>query len=192
MLIRNFTRLCLSLMIGLCLVSPMRADDAIVETKTGEITLKVPAHWKKLQPSSNLRLGQFEIPPAGGDTEPAELAVFSFGNSAGGVEANVTRWKEQFLADGRTSHSKSGKCPTGEYVVLEVSGTYKKPIGPPIQQKTQPLPNAKMLAVILPVEGKGNYFLKLTGPAKTVDAAADQFRKSFGGNAAEEKPQADK
>jgi hypothetical protein len=44
-----------------------------------------------------------------------------------------------------------------------------------------------MLAAILAVEGKGNYFLKLTGENATVTAAAEAFRASFGGKAADEK-----
>jgi len=44
-----------------------------------------------------------------------------------------------------------------------------------------------MLAVILAVEGKGNYFLKLTGENATVSAAAEAFRTSFGGKEADEK-----
>ena len=36
------------------------------------------------------------------------------------------------------------------------------------------------LAVILMVEGKGNYFLKVTGPQKTVAGVVDAFRTSFG------------
>jgi gluconolactonase len=44
-----------------------------------------------------------------------------------------------------------------------------------------------MLGVILNIKGKGNYFLKLAGPHKTVSAAAAQLRASFGGNEKEEK-----
>ncbi len=44
------------------------------------------------------------------------------------------------------------------------------------------------MGVILAVEGKGNYFLKMTGPDKTVSGAASAFRESFGGDAGNEKP----
>ncbi len=40
--------------------------------------------------------------------------------------------------------------------------------------------------MILMVADKGVYFLKLTGPEKTVAAAADDLRKSFGGSAEKE------
>ena len=44
-----------------------------------------------------------------------------------------------------------------------------------------------MLAAILAVEEKGNFFLKLTGENATVSASAEAFRASFGGKEADEK-----
>ena len=43
-----------------------------------------------------------------------------------------------------------------------------------------------MLGVILELEDKGVYYLKLTGPDATIKAQADAFRKSFGGDAKSE------
>lgn len=169
-------------------VSSSLADDKAQETQIEDIKLQVPASWKKTPATSRLRLAQFEIPAAEGDKEPAELVIFSFGGAGGGVEANVKRWTDQFRAEGRKSETREGKAPQGQYVLVDVSGTYNKPVGPPVLQKTEPLPNARMLAVILAVEKKGNYFLRLTGPEKTVTATADAFRRSFGGNAEQEKP----
>ncbi|MCA9119309.1 MAG: hypothetical protein H6822_06280 [Planctomycetaceae bacterium] len=162
------------------------AADDLKEAKVGDITLKTPASWKQSEPTSSLRLAQFEIPAAEGDKESAELAIFSFGGG-GGVQANVDRWIEQFYADGRKSKVTAGKSALGEYVMVDVTGTYKKPVGPPILRKTEAQENARMLAAILAVEGKGNYFLKMTGEKATVTAAAEAFRTSFGGKEADEK-----
>jgi len=163
------------------------AADELKEAKVGEITLKTPASWKQSEPTLKLRLAQFEIPAAEGDKEAAELAIFSFG-AGGGVQANVDRWIEQFQADGRKAKVTTGKSDLGQYVFVDVTGTYKKPVGPPVLGKTEALPGARMLAAILAVEGKGNFFLKLTGENATVSAAAEPFRASFGGKEADEKP----
>ena len=163
------------------------AEDPPREAKFEDLVLKVPASWKQQPPANNLRLGQFEIPPVEGDKEPAELTVFNFG-FGGGIKANVDRWTEQFEEQNRKIKTTSAKCPQGEYVFVDVTGTYKKPIGPPVMRKTQPAPGFRMLGLILAVEKKGNYFLKLTGPEKTVTAAAAAFRASIGGNEKEEKP----
>lgn len=158
------------------------------EVEIKDITLTVPARWKQEEPANKLRLAQFRIPAAEGDQEPAELVVSSFGGGGGGTEANVQRWINQFAPDGRTTKLTRGKSAQGSYVFVDLTGTYNQPVGPPVLQQTRPAPGSRMLGVILSVEGKGNYFLKLTGPQKTVTAAAEEFRTSFGGDAAAEEP----
>ena len=158
------------------------------EAKIEDLKLVVPTSWKQQQPSSNLRLGQFEIPAAEGDKEPAELAIFNFG-AGGGIKANRDRWvDQQFMPEERKAKSTQGKSPLGEYVFVDISGTYKKPVGPPRAGKTEPMPKARMLGVILSVEGKGLYFLKLVGPEKTSGNAATALRTAIGAKEADEKP----
>lgn len=163
------------------------ADEAeTVDVDLDGLKLTVPKHWQKQQPSSNLRLGQFAIPAVEGDAEPSELAIFPpFG---GTVQQNVERWVAQFENEGRTMKATQGECPQGKYVLVELTGTYKKPHGPPFLQQTKPAPGYKMLGVILVSKAGGNYFLKLTGPQKTVAASADAFRKSFQADASQEQP----
>jgi gluconolactonase len=163
------------------------AQDGPREVKLEALTLQVPAAWKQQTPENRLRLGQFAIPAVEGDKEPAELTVFNFG-FGGGVRENVRRWIDQFEAAERKVTTTAGKCPQGEYVFVEVAGIYRKPIGPPVQQRTQPVPGYRMQGVILAAENQGNYFLKLVGPDKTVASAADGFRASFGGRRDMEKP----
>jgi gluconolactonase len=152
-----------------------------------DLKLTVPAAWKQQQPSNNLRLGQFEIPAAEGDKEPAELTIFNF-DAGGGVKANLDRWVDQFLPAERQVKTTQGKCPQGEYFLVNISGTYKKPVGPPRLNKTEPMPAARMLGVILSMEKKGLYFLKLTGPDKTVAAAATGLRIALASKEQDEKP----
>lgn len=171
----------------LATISPVDAADATREVKLEDLKLSVPASWKQQQPSNNLRLGQFEIPAVEGDKEPAELTVFNFG-AGGGVNSNLQRWIDQFEPTERKSKLTQAKCAMGDYVLADISGTYKKPIGPPIQGKTQPMPNARMLGVILSMEKKGLYFLKLTGPDKTVASAKTALRAAIGAKESDEKP----
>ena len=160
--------------------------DETVEVDFDGLKLSAPKSWQKQQPASNLRLGQFAIPAVEGDAEPSELAIFPpFG---GTVQQNIDRWVAQFENEGRTAKSTQGECPQGKYVFVELSGTYKKPNGPPFLQQTKPAPGYKMLGVILTSKSGGNYFLKLTGPQKTVTANAEAFRKSFQADASQEKP----
>lgn len=202
MLKQSLLALCLG-GIALSAQGTLRADDApkkaegsaaqaaegekgkTVEVKAGEITLKVPANWESQPPSNNLRLAQFGIPNVEGETAETELVVFPpFGGS---VSENITRWIRQFDPSGAKLKMTQGKSEVGEYYFVDVSGTYKKPDGPPFLRKTIDTPDHRMLAVMLSVKDQGNYFLKLVGPSKSVAAAEKAFRESFGAKAEEEK-----
>ncbi len=157
-----------------------RAEKKTHEVKVDGLTLTVPESWKQLQPKSKFRKAQFETPAAEGDKEGGEVVLFYFGGGGGGVDQNIKRWIGQFKSTGRKLRLTQGKASQGKYVLVDLRGTYNKPIGPPIQRKTKPTPGSRMLGVILSVQDKGNYFLKFTGPEKTVAAAAADFRKSIG------------
>lgn len=178
----------------LLISGPAQAEDAKPEAATtreveaGDLKLTVPTTWKQQQPSNNLRLAQFQLPAVEGDKDPAELVISP---PIGGTrEANITRWVDQFEADGRELVMSQGKCAQGEYVLVKLTGTYKKPIGPPILRKSEAAPGYAMYGVMLSVtkDGKaaGNYFLKLTGPAKTVAASEDALRASIAADKAAE------
>jgi len=159
------------------------------EVKMRFLTLDVPESWKQRESTSDMRLGELEIPAAEGDKEPADLIVYYFGaQGAGSRKANIDRWIGQFEAGGRDAKVLAGKARAGEYSLVDVTGTYQKPVGPPVARKTTPLPGARMLAIILATK-EGDVYLKLTGPAKTVARAAADVRRAIGADPAAEKPE---
>lgn len=162
-------------------------ETQVVEAK--DIKLTVPKAWKQEKPSNNFRVAQFKIAAAEGDKEAAELAVMQFGGGGGGVDDNIKRWINQFEAKDRKVKVSKGKSTQGEYIVVDVTGTYLKPDGPPIAGKTKPTPGSQVINVMLMVEDQGSYFFKLAGPEKTVTAAANDLRTSFGAKVADEKEQ---
>ncbi len=162
-------------------------EKATREVSAKDIKLTVPKAWKQEEPSNKLRVAQFKIDAADGDKEPADLVVNQFGGGGGGVEENLKRWVNQFAAKDRKLKITTGKCRLGEYLIFDATGTYNKPDGPPMAGKTIPVPGQRMLQVMLMTDDKGTYFLKLTGPEKTVSNAADDLRTSFGAKAQDEK-----
>ena len=98
--------------------------------KLRDITLTVPPTWQQQKPSSRLRAGQFKLPAVKGDKDSAELAIFFFGGTGGGVDANIRRWIGQFQAEGRKMKVLRGESAQGPYLLLDLTGTYNKPIGP--------------------------------------------------------------
>lgn len=149
-------------------------------TSGAEIALTVPADWKQQKPQSNLRLGQFSIPPAEGDEQPGEIAIFVFPGGGGDVKSNLNRWINEFAADDREVKLFKGKSEQGDYYLSDLKGTYNKPVGPPIAGKKMPTPGSRALGVILQVPDKNSFYLKFTGPEKTVTAAEKAYKKSFG------------
>ena len=163
------------------------AEEAKSESvQVKDLTLVIPKAWKTQPPANKLRLAQFLVPRADGDTETTELVISSFGGGGGGVQANITRWISQFEAGGREQQVTQGTAAQGKYVVVDLKGTYRKPDGPPFLRQTIAAPNHRMLGAIVIIEGKGTYFLKMVGPQKTVEQAAADFRKSFGADAEKE------
>src|SRR6267142_171581 len=105
--------------------------------------------------------------------EAGECAVFYFGpGQGGGVEDNIERWVGQFEKPGtplRTTQTVRG-IPVAR---VKVHGAYLAPGGPNMEsQGTKP--DYALLGAI--VSGpRGAVFFKLTGPARTVAAAAADF-----------------
>lgn len=163
-------------------------EEETYEVKARDVTLQIPKSWKQEEAGNSMRLAQITIDPVEGDSEGAELVLS--GPFGGGVAQNAQRWVGQFASEGREIKMTQGEAPQGTYVVVDLSGTYNKTIGPPILRKSEPTPGYRMVGVILSKTDGGDYFLKLTGPEKTVDSIAKRLRKTFGGDADEEKPYA--
>lgn len=147
------------------------------EAVLAEFKVQVPTEWEKGTPSSMMRMAQWVVPGPGGD---AELVVFRFSGGAGGVEANMKRWKGQF-------HPPEGKTPDdiatqGEKTVadgklkvstLDVAGRYVAAMRPGAEEKHDK-PDQRMLAAI--VENQGDpLFFKVIGPKKTVDVWSEAW-----------------
>jgi hypothetical protein len=145
---------------------------ALVVTLDG-LSSPVPADWKE-QPAGGMRVKDFLVPRAPGDTRDAEVIVFYFGPGQGGnVEENVARWKSMFdPPGGKLETFKVGDVKTAEF---DVSGTYlfkPRPVDPSIQPERRP--DHRMIGVVFETP-KGPYFIRFVGPQKTVAAHKAQF-----------------
>lgn len=147
-------------------------------TAGAEIGWDAPQGWVVETPSSAMRRAQYRIPPASGDGEGGECAVFYFGAGQGGeVGANVQRWAAQFEgAGGKPPAPKVTEVKTGGRSVtrVEVHGTYQTSgMGAP-HGGGSPKPGYMLLGAIVP-GGDANWFFKCTGPEKTMEKSRAQF-----------------
>ncbi len=135
-----------------------------------------PPRWQT-GPEKSMRAATYLIPAAAGDSEGAECAVFV--NIGGGVDANIKRWIGQFeQPDGSSSESKAKqkKETVNGFPVttVDLAGTYAgggMAMGQPATKKT----GYRLLGAIVETS-TGEVFFKLTGPAKTVTAAQNDFQ----------------
>jgi hypothetical protein len=170
--------LLLSVMVlSLSMAGVARAEEA------GGVAWTAPAEWA-VQPERPMRAATYSIPAAKGDGEPAELAVFYFGEGkGGGVDANVKRWVNQFKKTDGSSLEKEVK-PKQEQIAglpvtwVDVKGTYMG--GGPMMGPASPKPGYRLIGAIVESPA-GALFFKLTGPERTVTAVEKPFHKMLEG-----------
>jgi len=138
----------------------------------GTLMFDAPDGWRALTPTSSMRVAEFELLRADGDPEDASLIVYYFGGSGGSVEANLERWLGQMVQpDGRPSRDvattrmfEAGGLPITH---LAVGGTYVAEIRPGAPGRYEK-PGFKLEAAVVETPN-GPYFVKLVGPARTID-----------------------
>jgi hypothetical protein len=158
---------------------------AVVLFLAGSLTYSTPDGWRVQPPASSMRVAEFSLPRADGDAEDAQLVVYYFGGQGGSVEANLERWIGQIeQPDGKPSASvakKETRRVNGLALTLvDVSGTYVAETAPGATTR-QNKPGFRLRAGVVET-ANGPYFIKLTGPSRTIgkwDRAFEQFVASL-------------
>jgi len=153
----------------------VRAEEP-VSFAAGDFKFAVPAGWNSVAPSSPMRKAELRVPgPEGtGDAGQAVITVFHFGQGQGGtVQQNVDRWFGQFDGDNDAKGASTAKETIGTVPVtfVRARGTFQS--GMPGQPAT-PLEGQALLGAILE-SPNGDVYLKMTGPAPTVEKAEPAF-----------------
>lgn len=148
------------------------------------LRFSAPPEWTARQASSSMRVAEYVLPRAAGDTEDGELIVYFFGGSGGSVDANIERWLGQMQQpDGRASRdvaTRSTQVINGLNVTtLDLAGTYVAEVRPGSGERHNK-PGFWMRAAVVTTP-KGPYFVKAVGPVKTMTRwknALDAFMSS--------------
>jgi len=175
-----------------CLACANKGSTAVVnqplgapQGASGELHFKAADGWVTEKPSSSMRVGQYKLPKAEGDKEDASLVVYYFGASQGGTaQANIDRWIGQMQQPDGSSSKDKAKTETMtanglKVATVDVSGTYTAEMAPGSQSFHNDA-NYRLRAAVIETP-KGNYFVKLAGPEKTVmrwDQSYNDFLKS--------------
>jgi hypothetical protein len=147
----------------------------------GSLAYTAPAAWHTRPAASTMRVAEFVVPKAAGDPEDAEVIIYFFGgNAGGGVDANIDRWIGQLTQpDGSPSKDKAKRETQTinglKVTMVDVSGTYVAEVRPGATEHYNK-PDFRVRAAVVETP-RGPYYIKMTGPARTVAAADDDFRK---------------
>ncbi|HMG75071.1 MAG TPA: hypothetical protein VK582_16330 [Pyrinomonadaceae bacterium] len=152
----------------------------------GELHYKAPDGWVTEKPSSTMRVAQYKLPKIEGDSEDALLVLYYFGATQGGTaQANIDRWISQMQQPDGSATKDKAKTESStvnglKVTTVDVSGTYTAEMAPGSDTKHNDA-NYRLRAAVVETP-KGNYFLKLVGPAKTMgrwEQSVTDFVKSF-------------
>jgi hypothetical protein len=140
----------------------------------GSLAYVTPPAWQTRPPASSMRVAEFIVPRAQGDTEDGELIIYFFGAGAGTVDANIDRWIGQMQQpDGSSTKDKarrSTQTVNGLHVTtVDVTGTYVAEMRPGAAEHFNK-PGFRLRAAVVDTP-RGPYYIKMTGPAKTIGAA---------------------
>ena len=150
------------------------------------LRFEMPKGWVPKPPSSSMRVADFVLPRADGDAEDATLTVYSFPGGGGSVDANLERWIGQMTQpDGKASKdvAKTSTLTSTSGVkmtLVDVPGTYVAEVTPGSTERFNK-PGFRLRAAVVETSA-GPYYVKRTGPARTVeklDASYTAFLKSM-------------
>jgi len=176
-----------------CLACTNRGSTAVAnqqatppQNASGELKFKAPDGWTTDKPTSSMRVAQYKLPKVEGDNDDATLVLYYFGATQGGTaQANIDRWIGQMQQpDGSDSKSKAkteSMTVNGlKVTTVDVTGTYTAEMAPGSKTFHNDAEYRLRAAVI--ETPKGNYFVKLAGPVKTIarwDKEYNDYLKSF-------------
>lgn len=129
-----------------------------------------PAGWEE-QPATGFRKGSFLV--RGEDGKQADVSVVSFPESAGGLLANINRWRDQLkLAPVADPQQAGATLAIGKQEFFFVDLTSEQPL-------LEGGSKSRILGGILPLNGE-TWFFKMSGPDQLVEAQRDLFRQFLG------------
>lgn len=165
--------LLLATLLAACATTPAGLEPAEPIELQG-LVVTAPRAWESEAPASDMRVAQWSIAAEPGDPEDAQVVVFYFGaDGAGGPEANIERWTEQFAE--RTGPAVERFEASGLPVILvSLAGRYVAPVQPGAADRHDK-PDFRLLAAVVET-GEGPYYVRLLGPAATVAAHEGGFR----------------
>jgi hypothetical protein len=122
-----------------------------------------------------MRMAEYGVPHANGDTTDAECTVITFSPGQGGsLDDNIGRWVRQFNPLAGAPLKATGQVNGMTVTRVEVAGSYHPMQMPGAPAAPATLASARLIGAIVDTPS-GFWFFKLTGPDATVKSATTDF-----------------
>ncbi len=132
-----------------------------------EVHWKAPASWEE-QPASGFRKGSFLV--RGTDGKTADVSVISFPATAGGLLANLNRWRDQLKLTPISNEAEAG-------TPIKIDGRDMFFVDLVSEQSISPDGSkSRILGGIFPING-ATWFFKMLGPDQLVESQRDAFKE---------------
>lgn len=166
----------------LCGAVVLRSQEA---QKPATLKFRVPAGWVEEERSSSMRVAQYKLPRAAGDTEDGSLVLYFFGKGQGGsATANIERWASQMQTpEGAAKEKIAEESFTAnglKITAVDAKGTYVAETAPG-SGTFHNKPGYRLRAAVIETPN-GSYYVKFVGPEKTVthwDESFMNYLRSF-------------
>jgi hypothetical protein len=160
--------LALTLAVGCLASAAVAADDAKLAMAEGKVTAEKPEQWEVVQPK--MRMIQFEF-AAPKDAAADDAARITIMQASGSIEDNINRWIGQFEGATKDDAKVEKKEVEGGVIhTVDLKGTFVQTMGGPFAPgPSKKLEDHRLLGAIIETKDHGKIFVKMTGPAKTVE-----------------------
>lgn len=130
-----------------------------------DLSMKISSAWKQETPTGQMRIAQL----ASVNNPAVKLVVFYFGQQDM-IEANVQRWKGQFVT---LTSEQELDMKDKNVTAIKLKGTFKKKDFPMAQDFTE-VPGYAMLAAIVP-SATGPYYFRLVAEEEIIEELEADF-----------------
>ena len=147
------------------------------------LSFEAPGTWKKVKPRSFIVEYEIAVPKSEGEAEDANDGRLTIMGARGSVKQNIERWYGQYKQpDGSDTKDKAKveevKVADCDVTMVDITGTLlDRPGGPMAGGEVVERENYRTMAAIIQAGEHGQYFVKLYGPGKTMEANAKAFKK---------------
>lgn len=132
-----------------------------------DVRWTAPSGWQE-QPASGFRKGSYLA--KGSDGKTADISVISFPAAAGGLMANINRWRNQLKLAPVTNEGKAATPMTVDgRDMFFVDLISEQPVGTDATR-------TRILGGIFPLASE-TWFFKMMGPDQLVESQRDQFKE---------------